>query len=105
MLSSVTCYQTAAVDVESSYRSAEPINSTKFEALLFPLFFLLITRLQRPHLDIIPIPMEQVSQNYSFGGVIRKYKISSSKSLGGLESQFNVFLPRQAIEGKETKVP
>ncbi|GAA5981115.1 hypothetical protein JCM5350_007160 [Sporobolomyces pararoseus] len=49
--------------------------------------------------------MEQVSQNYSFGGVIRKYKISSSKSLGGLESQFNVFLPRQAIEGKETKVP
>jgi S-formylglutathione hydrolase len=47
--------------------------------------------------------MEQVSENKSFGGVIRKYKIASSQSLGGLESQFNVFLPKQAIEG--SKVP
>lgn len=47
--------------------------------------------------------MEQVSSNASFNGQIRKYKISSSKSLGGLEAQFNVFLPKQAVDGK--KVP
>ncbi|GAA5944967.1 S-formylglutathione hydrolase [Sporobolomyces koalae] len=48
--------------------------------------------------------MEQVSQNYSFGGVLRKYKIASSKALGGLASQFNVFLPQSALE-HSTKVP
>ncbi|GAA6021246.1 hypothetical protein JCM11491_001522 [Sporobolomyces phaffii] len=48
--------------------------------------------------------MEQVSENYSFGGVLRKYKIASASSLGGLEAQVNVFLPEQAINDG-AKVP
>ena len=48
--------------------------------------------------------MEQISENYSFNGVLRKYKVAESNALGGLPSQFNVFLPEQALTGK-SKVP
>ncbi|GAA5913061.1 hypothetical protein JCM6882_005551 [Rhodosporidiobolus microsporus] len=46
--------------------------------------------------------IEQTAQNYTFGGVIRKYKATSS-ALGGLETNFNVFLPKEALDG--AKVP
>lgn len=45
---------------------------------------------------------EQVAQNYSFSGTLTKYK-GTAHSLGGLETQFNVFLPEQALKGE--KVP
>lgn len=45
---------------------------------------------------------EQVAQNYSFSGTLTKYK-GTAHSLGGLETQFNVFLPEQALGGE--KVP
>lgn len=45
---------------------------------------------------------EQVAQNYSFDGTITKYK-GTAAALGGLETQFNVFLPKQALDGD--KVP
>ncbi|GAA6059035.1 hypothetical protein JCM10212_001260 [Sporobolomyces blumeae] len=47
--------------------------------------------------------MEQVSENYSFGGVIRKYKFESTK-LGRLETNVNVFLPEQALKGDKAPV-
>jgi len=47
--------------------------------------------------------MEQVSSNKSFNGVIRKYKVTSQK-LGGLETNFNVFLPKQAVDGEKVPV-
>ncbi|BGP27288.1 hypothetical protein JCM10295v2_006252 [Rhodotorula toruloides] len=50
----------------------------------------------------MPAP-EQVAENYSFDGVIRKYKATSS-SLGGLETQFNVFVPREALDGQKVPV-
>lgn len=46
--------------------------------------------------------IEQLAQNAHFGGVIRKYS-SESKALGGLKTQFNVFLPKEALDGE--KVP
>jgi hypothetical protein len=45
--------------------------------------------------------IQQTAQNYTFDGVIRKYKAQSSAL--GLETNFNVFLPMQALDGK--KVP
>ena len=45
---------------------------------------------------------EQVAQNHSFAGTLTKYK-GTAHSLGGLETQFNVFLPEQALNGE--KVP
>lgn len=45
---------------------------------------------------------EQVAQNYSFQGTLTKYK-GTADSLGGLETNFNVFLPQQALAGE--KVP
>lgn len=35
---------------------------------------------------------EEVSSNQAWGGVINKYKATST-ALGGLETQFNVFVP------------
>ncbi|KAK4705499.1 S-formylglutathione hydrolase, partial [Phenoliferia sp. Uapishka_3] len=45
--------------------------------------------------------LSQISQNKTFDGTLTKYKFTS-KSLGGLEAQFNVFLPK---ESKSAKVP
>lgn len=44
--------------------------------------------------------LEQVQQNKAFEGTLTKYK-TASKSLGGLETQFNVFLPREAKRGND----
>ena len=57
---------------------------------------------QGPSLAIIMSTPEQVAQNYSFSGTLTKYK-GTAHSLGGLETQFNVFLPEQALGGE--KVP
>ncbi|TKA50962.1 hypothetical protein B0A53_05743 [Rhodotorula sp. CCFEE 5036] len=46
---------------------------------------------------------EQVAQNYSFAGTLTKYK-GTAHSLGGLETQFNVFLPEQALNGEKVPV-
>ncbi|POY74694.1 putative S-formylglutathione hydrolase [Rhodotorula taiwanensis] len=46
---------------------------------------------------------EQVAQNYSFDGTITKYK-GTAAALGGLETQFNVFLPKQALDGDKVPV-
>ncbi|BGP11011.1 hypothetical protein JCM10049v2_006905 [Rhodotorula toruloides] len=50
----------------------------------------------------MPAP-EQVAENYSFDGVIRKFKATST-SLGGLETQFNVFVPKEALDGQKVPV-
>lgn len=42
--------------------------------------------------------IEQTAQNHTFGGTITKYK-TVAKSLGGLETNFNVFLPEEASNG------
>ncbi|GJN93261.1 hypothetical protein Rhopal_006308-T1 [Rhodotorula paludigena] len=47
--------------------------------------------------------IEQLAQNAHFGGVIRKYS-SQSKALGGLKTQFNVFLPKEALDGDKVPV-
>lgn len=44
---------------------------------------------------------QQLSENHTFGGVLRKLKAPSAAL--GLETQFNVFLPKQALDG--SKVP
>ncbi|GAA5984737.1 hypothetical protein JCM10908_003479 [Rhodotorula pacifica] len=46
---------------------------------------------------------EQLAQNYSFDGTLTKYKGTAS-TLGNLETQFNVFLPKQALEGEKVPV-
>ncbi|SCZ97574.1 BZ3500_MvSof-1268-A1-R1_Chr4-3g07259 [Microbotryum saponariae] len=46
--------------------------------------------------------LEQISQNLTFDGTLTKYKTTSA-SLGGLETQFNVFVPKQA--SASSKVP
>jgi S-formylglutathione hydrolase len=46
--------------------------------------------------------IQQLSSNATFGGAIRKFKATSA-ALGGLETNFNVFLPKEALDGK--KVP
>ncbi|GAA5868577.1 hypothetical protein JCM3774_005434 [Rhodotorula dairenensis] len=46
---------------------------------------------------------EQVAQNYSFDGTLTKYK-AVADSLGGLETNFNVFLPKQALAGEKVPV-
>ncbi|KAI5481768.1 carbohydrate esterase family 1 protein [Pseudohyphozyma bogoriensis] len=43
--------------------------------------------------------IEQLAQNQAFNGTITKYK-ADSKALGGLPTQFNVFLPAEAKDGK-----
>ncbi|GAA5953547.1 hypothetical protein JCM10213_009319 [Rhodosporidiobolus nylandii] len=48
--------------------------------------------------------LQQLAQNYSFGGVIRKYRQEASAALGGLASQFNVFLPKEALDGQKVPV-
>lgn len=45
---------------------------------------------------------EQIAQNYSFGGTLTKYK-GAAQTLGGLETQFNVFVPEHASASQ--KVP
>ena len=45
--------------------------------------------------------LKQESQNKAFGGTLTKYSFAS-KSLGGLETKFNVFMP---AEGEKSKVP
>lgn len=45
---------------------------------------------------------ETISSNKAFEGTVTKYK-TKSESLGGLETQFNVFVPKEASSG--TKVP
>ncbi|BGP34993.1 hypothetical protein JCM10296v2_006817 [Rhodotorula toruloides] len=50
----------------------------------------------------MPAP-EQLAENYSFDGVIRKFKATST-SLGGLETQFNVFVPKEALDGHKVPV-
>ena len=52
--------------------------------------------------------LEKLSSNQAWDGVINKYKIASSTSLGGLSAQFNVFLPPKAIragKGSGVRVP
>ncbi|SCV69363.1 BQ2448_2383 [Microbotryum intermedium] len=46
--------------------------------------------------------LEQVSRNVTFDGTLTKYK-TTSKSLGGLEAHFNVFVPKRASDS--SKVP
>ncbi|CED84324.1 carbohydrate esterase family 1 protein [Phaffia rhodozyma] len=41
--------------------------------------------------------LSKVSSNKAFGGSLTKYKFAS-KSLGGLDTQFNVFIPSEASE-------
>lgn len=48
-------------------------------------------------------PLEKLSSNKAYGGQIVKYKFKSA-ALGGLDANFNVFLPAAAVDGKE-KVP
>ncbi|KZT30763.1 carbohydrate esterase family 1 protein [Neolentinus lepideus HHB14362 ss-1] len=43
--------------------------------------------------------LETLSANKSFGGVLTKYKFKSA-ALGGLDTQFNLFLPANASQGK-----
>lgn len=43
--------------------------------------------------------LEQVQTNKTYKGSLIKYK-TTSKSLGGLETQFNVFLPAEASDNK-----
>lgn len=43
--------------------------------------------------------MEKVSSNAAFGGTLEKYKFASS-ALGGLDTQINVFLPKESAKGK-----
>jgi len=45
---------------------------------------------------------EKLSTNASFGGEISKFA-APAHSLGGLKTQFNVFLPKEALDGN--KVP
>lgn len=45
--------------------------------------------------------LKQESQNKAFGGTLTKYSFNS-KSLGGLETKFNVFIPAEA---EKSKVP
>ncbi|GAA5972985.1 hypothetical protein JCM11641_000351 [Rhodosporidiobolus odoratus] len=47
--------------------------------------------------------LEQLAQNYSFGGVLRKYK-ATSQALGGLAIQFSVYLPKEALDGEKVPV-
>ncbi|GAA6036404.1 hypothetical protein JCM8097_001704 [Rhodosporidiobolus ruineniae] len=47
--------------------------------------------------------LEQLAQNYTFGGVIRKFKFKAN-SLGGLDAQVNVFLPKEALDGQKVPV-
>ncbi|KAM0754093.1 carbohydrate esterase family 1 protein [Meredithblackwellia eburnea MCA 4105] len=44
-------------------------------------------------------PVTQVAQNKSFDGTLTKYKFVS-KSLGGLEANFNLFLPKESASAK-----
>ncbi|KAL8277820.1 hypothetical protein RQP46_009803 [Phenoliferia psychrophenolica] len=43
--------------------------------------------------------LTQVSQNKTFEGTLTKYKFTST-SLGGLDTQFNVFLPKESTSAK-----
>ncbi|KAK2461618.1 hypothetical protein APHAL10511_006081 [Amanita phalloides] len=45
------------------------------------------------------IGLEEVSRNRAFGGIFIKYKIKSA-ALGGLNAQFNLYLPPQADQKK-----
>ncbi|BGP43034.1 hypothetical protein JCM10450v2_007153 [Rhodotorula kratochvilovae] len=47
--------------------------------------------------------IEQLASNASFSGEIRKFAAPAS-SLGGLKTQFNVFLPKEALDGNKVPV-
>ncbi|GAA6015339.1 hypothetical protein JCM8202_002432 [Rhodotorula sphaerocarpa] len=46
---------------------------------------------------------EQIARNYSFGGTLTKYK-GAAQTLGGLETQFNVFVPEHASASQKVPV-